>query len=110
MDWIIRHRPELADWLEATTESIPCVNKIRWIRLDPYVFRQAIRASPPRGVNRGCKPNFHPAQQNLCPTGGSITGEINHLPRGIQLNNLDVTNFYTSLDRPAMQQHSPIEI
>jgi hypothetical protein len=40
----------------------------------------------------------------------TIASEINHLHRGIQLNNLDVTNFYTLSDRPAMQQHSPIEI
>jgi hypothetical protein len=33
-----------------------------------------LRASPPRGGNRGCKPNFHPARQNLCPTGGCKSG------------------------------------
>ncbi|PLW11118.1 hypothetical protein PCANC_23632, partial [Puccinia coronata f. sp. avenae] len=72
-----------------------------------------------RGVEiAGVNPIFTPRGKTYAPPGGiqlhpvtpTITGEINHLPRGIQLNNLDVTNFYTLSDRPAMQQHSPIEI
>lgn len=39
-----------------------------------------VRASPPRVVNRGCKPDLPPLAQKHTPTGGGISGGI-HQPR-----------------------------
>jgi hypothetical protein len=54
--------------------ALPAVKRGSTSRNIPSQSIFLLRASPLRGGNRGCKPNSHPARQNLCPNRGCKSG------------------------------------